>query len=50
LIDEMGARNSHGNLPMVNRYLDLMKNAEDMGEGGLDNAAVLLAIARMAKD
>ena len=49
LIREMADRNGHGNLPMVARYLDLMENAEDAGEGGLDNSAVLLAIERMAK-
>ena len=49
LIREMADRNGHGNLPMVARYLDLMENAEDAGEGGLDNSAVLLAIERLAK-
>ena len=49
LIREMADRNGHGNLPMVARYLDLIENAEDAGEGGLDNSAVLLAIERMAK-
>ncbi len=49
LIHEMAARNGHGNLPMVNRYLDVMENAELEGDGDLDNSAVLLAISRMAK-
>ena len=49
LIREMADRNGHGNLPMVARYLDLMENAEDADESGLDNSAVLLAIERLAK-
>ena len=49
LIREMADRNGHGKLPMVARYLDLVENAEDAGEGGLDNSAVLLAIERLAK-
>ncbi|WP_420011578.1 NAD(P)-dependent oxidoreductase [Tateyamaria sp.] len=49
LIQDMAARNAHGQLPLVARYLDLMQDAEDAGEGGLDNSAVLLAIERMAK-
>ncbi|MEP3846660.1 MAG: NAD(P)-dependent oxidoreductase [Paracoccaceae bacterium] len=49
LIRDMAGRNGRGKLPMVARYLDLMENAEDAGEGGLDNSAVLLAIERMAK-
>ena len=49
LIREMAGRNGHGNLPMVDRYLDLMDNAAKSGEGDLDNAGVFLAIARMAK-
>lgn len=49
LIEEIGARHGHGSLPMVARYLDLMENAEQSGDGDLDNAAVLLAIERMAK-
>ena len=49
LIRDMAARGGHGNLPMVGRYLDLMVNADEAGEGDLDNSAVLLAIARMAK-
>ena len=50
LIQEIAARNGHGQLPMVARYLDLMQNAEAAGEGGLDNSAVLRAIERMSKD
>ena len=49
LIRDMGARGGHGSLPMVARYLDLMANAIEAGEGDLDNSGVLLAIARMAK-
>lgn len=49
LIREMAARNGHGQLPMVARYLDLMEDAEAAGDGGLDNSAVFLAIERMAK-
>ena len=49
LIREMGARHGHGELPMVLRYLDMMQNAENAGDNDLDNAAVLLAISRMAK-
>ena len=49
LIREMADRNGHGKLPLVARYLDLVENAEDAGEGGLDNSAVLLAIERLAK-
>ncbi len=49
LIREMAARNGHGNLPMVNRYLEVMKNAEQAGDSDLDNSAVFLAVSRMAK-
>lgn len=49
LIREMAARNGHGRLPMVARYLEMMENAEDAGQGDLDNSAVFLAIERMAK-
>ena len=49
LIRDTAARSGHGRLPMVDRYLDLMANAEAAGEGDLDNSAVLLAISRMAK-
>ena len=49
LIREMAARNGHGNLPMVNRYLEVMKNAERAGDSDLDNSAVFLAVSRMAK-
>lgn len=49
LIREVAARNGHGHLPLVARYLDLMANADQAGEGDLDNSAVLLAISRMAK-
>lgn len=49
LIRDMAARNGHGNLPMVGRYLDLVAEAEDAGDGDLDNSAVYRAIARMAK-
>lgn len=49
LIREMAARGGYGSLPMVACYLELMANAVQVGEGGLDNSAVLLAISRMAK-
>ncbi len=49
LIREMAARNGRGNMPMVNRYLEIMENAEQAGDGDLDNSAVFLAISRMAK-
>lgn len=49
LIRDMAKRGGRGNLPMVGRYLELMADAEDAGEGDLDNSAVLLAISRMAK-
>jgi len=49
LIRDSAARGGLKALPMVSRYLDLMENAEAAGEGDLDNAAVLLPIARMAK-
>ncbi len=49
LICEMAARNGHGNMPMVNRYLDVMENADQAGDSELDNSAVFLAVSRMAK-
>lgn len=49
LIREMAARNGHGDLPMVNRYLEVMENAEQAGDSELDNSAVFLAVSRMAK-
>ncbi len=49
LIREMAARNGHGNMPMVNRYLAVMENAEQAGDSDLDNSAVFLAVSRMAK-
>ena len=49
LIQDMATRNGHGGLPMVDRYIQMMENAEGAGEGGLDNSAVFLAIERMAK-
>ncbi len=49
LIREMATRSGHPNLPMVARYLDMMENAVEAGEGGLDNSAVLLAVERIAK-
>ncbi|MDE0307582.1 MAG: NAD(P)-dependent oxidoreductase [Albidovulum sp.] len=49
LIREMAARNGHGNMPLVNRYLEVMENAEQAGDGDLDNSAVFLAVSRMAK-
>lgn len=50
LIRDMAARNGHGHLPMVARYLEMMDNAQSAGEGDLDNSAVFLAIERMAKN
>ncbi len=50
LIREMAARNGHGKMPMVNRYLEVMENAEQSGDSDLDNSAVFLAVSRMAKD
>lgn len=49
LIRDMAARNGHGSLPMVDRYLEMMENAETAGESGLDNSAVILAVERMAR-
>ncbi len=49
LIREIAARNGHGNMPMVNRYLEVMENAEQAGDSDLDNSAVFLAVSRMAK-
>ena len=49
LIQEMAARNGHSNIPMVNRYLEVMENAEHAGDSDLDNSAVFLAISRMAE-
>ena len=49
LIREMATRSGHPNLPMVACYLDMMENAVEAGEGGLDNSAVLLAVERIAK-
>ena len=48
LIHEMAGRNGSGNMPMVNRYLEIMENAEQAGESDLDNSAVFLAVSRMA--
>ena len=49
LIREMADRNGNGNMPMVNRYLEVMENAEQAGDSDLDNSAVFLAVSRMAK-
>ncbi|MDA8584853.1 NAD(P)-dependent oxidoreductase [Rhodobacteraceae bacterium] len=49
LIREMAARNGHGEMPMVGRYLEVMENAENAGDSDLDNSAVFLAVQRMAK-
>jgi len=49
LIQEIAARNGHGKLPMVNRYLEVMTNADEAGDSDLDNSAVFLAVSRMAK-
>ena len=45
----MGARNDCGDLPMVDRYLAILENAEVAGEGDLDNSGVLLAVSRLAR-
>jgi 3-hydroxyisobutyrate dehydrogenase-like beta-hydroxyacid dehydrogenase len=49
LIRDMGARNDCGDLPMVDRYLAILENAEVAGEGDLDNSGVLLAVSRLAR-
>ena len=49
LIREMAARNDHGDLPMVDRYLAILENAETAGESDLDNSGVLYAVSRMAQ-
>ncbi len=49
LIRDTAARVGSGGLPLVARYLDLMRDAENAGEGDFDNAGVLLAIERMAR-
>lgn len=49
LIREMAGRNGSGNMPMVNRYLEVMENAQQAGDSDLDNSAVFLAVSRMAK-
>ncbi|MDE0533050.1 MAG: NAD(P)-dependent oxidoreductase [Albidovulum sp.] len=49
LIREIAVRNGHGNMPMVNRYLEVMENAEQAGDSDLDNSAVFLAVSRMAQ-
>ena len=49
LIRDLGARNGHGNLPMVARYLDLMEDNIAANEGDLDNSAIVKAIVRVAK-
>ena len=45
----MAERNGHGGMPMVNRYLEVMENAEGAGDSDLDNSAVFLAVLRMAQ-
>ena len=49
LIRDMATRNSHGGLPMVARYLDVLENAEAAGESDLDNSGVLYAVERLAR-
>ena len=49
LIRDMAERNGHGGMPMVNRYLEVMENAEGAGDSDLDNSAVFLAVLRMAR-
>lgn len=48
LIQEMAGRVGHGGMPMVNRYLEVMENAEAAGDSDLDNSAVFRAVLRMA--
>ncbi|ROT97799.1 NAD(P)-dependent oxidoreductase [Histidinibacterium lentulum] len=48
LIRETAARQGRG-LPFAERYLEAMADLAERGEGDLDNAAILLAIERMAK-
>lgn len=50
LIDDMAARGGHPNLPMINRYLDVLENSLAAGEGDLDNSGVFHAVGRMARD
>lgn len=45
LIQDTAAKVGQG-LPMTQLYLEMMANNVEMGEGGLDNSAVLLAIER----
>lgn len=49
LIRDMAARNDHGGLPMVDRYLAILENSEAAGESNLDNSGVLHAVSRIAK-
>ncbi|MEP3276636.1 MAG: NAD(P)-dependent oxidoreductase [Stappiaceae bacterium] len=49
LIQEMASRHDHGGLPMVARYLEILRNADAAGESDLDNSAVFLAIGRAAR-
>ena len=49
LIHDMAGRFGHGGMPMVNRYLEVMENAEAAGDSDLDNSAVFRAVLRMAK-
>lgn len=48
LIHDLAGRVGHGGMPMVNRYLEVMENAEAAGDSDLDNSAVFRAVARMA--
>lgn len=49
LIRDMAERHGHGAMPMVNRYLEVMADADEAGDSDKDNSAVFLAVARMAK-
>lgn len=49
LIREMAARNGHGSLPMIGRYIEVTENSLAAGEADLDNSGVFHAVARMAK-
>lgn len=49
LIRDMAGRRGHGNLPFVARYLDAITDCAERDEADLDNAAILLAIERIAR-
>ncbi|MEM6634638.1 MAG: NAD(P)-dependent oxidoreductase [Pseudomonadota bacterium] len=49
LIRDMAERHGHGAMPMVNRYLEVMADADEAGDSDKDNSAVFLAVSRMAQ-